>query len=57
MMNLNKIRTALNILFMIIALIAVIVYFTVSDSKVFMYICGVAVCVKIAEFFLRFTHK
>ncbi|UVQ24809.1 hypothetical protein NXX60_07620 [Bacteroides thetaiotaomicron] len=47
-MNPDKIRNVLNILFMILALAAIIVYFVVGkeDFKMFIYVCGAAIFVK-----------
>ena len=44
-MNPDKIRNVLNILFMILALAAIIVYFVVGkeDFKMFIYVCGAAI--------------
>lgn len=56
-MNLDKIRNILNILFMILALIAIILYFASDDFKLFIYVCGSAVFVKLMEFFIRFTNR
>ena len=50
-MNPDKIRNVLNILFMI--------YFVVGkeDFKMFIYVCGAAIFVKLMEFFIRFTNR
>ncbi|NDV81460.1 hypothetical protein [Bacteroides sp. 51] len=56
-MNPDKIRNILNILFMIGALASIIIYFAVDDKKVFLYVCGATIFVKIMEFFIRFTHR
>lgn len=57
-MDTYKIRNILNIIFMLLALAAVIIYFTVSnDQRYFLYTCGAAIVVKIAECFIRFTKK
>lgn len=53
-MNRDKIRAILNVVFLIMAAIAVITYFT-ADFKIFFYICIAAVSVKLIEFILRFT--
>ena len=43
-MNPDKIRNVLNILFMILALAAIITYFVAKDDfKVFIYVCGAAI--------------
>ena len=43
-MNPDKIRNVLNILFMILAVAAIITYFVVGkeDFKMFIYVCGAA---------------
>ena len=58
-MNPDKIRNVLNILFMILALAAIITYFVVGkeDFKMFIYECGAAIFVKLMEFFIRFTNR
>lgn len=53
-MNTELIRNILNIVFMALALAAVITYFVASDFKTFIYVCAAAICVKLIEFFLRF---
>ena len=55
-MNPDKIRNVLNILFMILALAAIIVYFVADDFKIFIYVCGAAIFVKLMEFFIRQCH-
>lgn len=57
-MNPDKIRNILNILFMILAMASIIVYFVAKDDfKLFIYVCGTAIFVKIMEFFIRFTNR
>ena len=57
-MNPDKIRNVLNILFMILALAAISTYFVAKvDFKVSIYVCGAAICVKLMEFFIRFTIR
>ena len=57
-MNPDKIRNVLNILFMILALAAIIVYFAARDDfKLFIYVSGSAIFVKLMEFFIRFTNR
>ena len=53
-MNIDLIRNILNILFMALALAAVITYFVASDFKVFIYVCAAAIFLKLVEFFMRF---
>lgn len=55
-MDRYQLRTILNILFLILAVAAVVVYFTVDDYKTFMYVASSAVGVKLLEFFIRFTN-
>ena len=57
-MNPDKIRNVLNILFMVLALAAIIIYFAAKDDfKLFIYVCGAAISVKLMEFFIRFTNR
>lgn len=57
-MNPDKIRNILNILFLILAIAAIIVYFAARDDfKLFLYVCGAAIFVKLMEFFIRFTNR
>mgnify|MGYP001513544418 FL=1 len=57
-MNPDKIRNVLNILFMILAVAAIITYFVAKDHfKMFIYVCGAAIFVKLMEFFIRFTNR
>lgn len=57
-MNPDKIRNVLNILFLILALASIIVYIVARDDfKLFIYICGAAIFVKLMEFFIRFTNR
>ena len=57
-MNPDKIRNVLNILFLILALASIIVYIVARDDfKLFMYVCGAAIFVKLMEFFIRFTNR
>lgn len=50
-MNPDKIRNVLNILFMVLALAAIIIYFAAKDDfKLFIYVCGAAIFVKLMEF-------
>ncbi len=57
-MNPDKIRNVLNILFMVLALAAIIIYFAAKmTSKLFIYVCGAAIFVKLMEFFIRFTNR
>lgn len=56
-MNPDKIRHILNMVFLIGALASIIVYFAIDDKKVFLYVCGATIFVKLMEFFIRFTHR
>ena len=57
-MNPDKIRNVLNILFMILAVAAIITYFVAKDDfKMFIYVCGATIFVKLMEFFIRFTNR
>ena len=57
-MNTDKIRNVLNILFLILAVAAVIVYFAARDDfKLFLYVCGATIFCKLMEFFIRFTNR
>ena len=57
-MDSDKIRNVLNILFLILALASIITYFVARDDfKLFLYVCGAAIFVKIMEFFIRFTNR
>ena len=58
-MNPDKIRNVFIILFLIFSLAAIIVYFVVGkeDFKMFIYVCGAAIFVKLMEFFIRFTNR
>ena len=54
-MDTDKIRNILNLVFMLLALLAVIFYFAMSDQRFFLYTCGAAIVIKMAESFIRFT--
>jgi len=55
MQNREGVRNALNTIFMLLALVGVIVYFAVPTHHVIgLSIIGVALVVKIVEFFIRF---
>lgn len=57
-MNSQNIRNVLNVLFMILAIAAVIIYFVAQKNQLlFVYACGAAIVVKIAEYFIRFTNR
>ena len=52
-MNPDKIRNVLNIAFMILAVASI----AKDDFKLFIYVCGTAIFVKLMEFFIRFTNR
>ena len=57
-MNPDKIRNVLNILFLKLASASIIVYIVARDDfKLFIYVCGAAIFVKLMEFFIRFTNR
>lgn len=56
-MNPDKIRSILNILFLIGTVISIAVYFAVDDKKVFFYVCATTLFFKVMEFFIRFTNR
>ena len=42
----------------ILAVAAIITYFVAQDDfKMFIYVCGAAIFVKLMEFFIRFTNR
>lgn len=54
-MEREKLRTILNTLFLIIAVIGLIVYFCYPSHHIYgLSIIGVAMVLKVAEFFIRF---
>lgn len=54
----DKLRNVLNVLFMILALAAFITYFVGKDDlKLFFYVCGAAIFVKMIEFFIRSNNR
>ncbi|MBQ4521158.1 MAG: hypothetical protein II999_11230 [Bacteroidaceae bacterium] len=53
-MNTYRIRTILNIVFIIGAIASVICYYGVEDRHVFLYVCSASIFVKLVEFLLRF---
>ena len=56
-MNPDKIRSILNLLFLIGTVVSLIMYFAVDDRKIFLYVCGTTLFVKMMEFFIRFTNR
>ncbi|WP_321517790.1 hypothetical protein [uncultured Bacteroides sp.] len=57
MLNLDKIRLILNIIFMIGALSTIVVYFTVENQMVMFMVCCFTIFVKFIEYALRFTQN
>ncbi len=55
MMDLNIVRNVLNVVFMVLALAAVITFFVATNSNLYIIVCGVAVVVKLMERIIRFT--
>ena len=54
-MDTDRIRSVLNVLFMIGALISFILYFALGEDKtVFFYVCGASLFLKMMEFVFRF---
>lgn len=53
-MDTYRIRTILNIVFLIGAATSVICYYAVEDYHVFLYVCLASIFVKLVEFLLRF---
>ncbi|MBQ8866546.1 MAG: hypothetical protein IJ013_02330 [Bacteroidaceae bacterium] len=53
-MDTYRIRTILNIVFLIGAVASIICYFAVDDWHVFFYVCSASLFVKLVEFLLRF---
>lgn len=52
-MDKERIRTILNILFLIGTAVALILYFTVDDRRPFFYTCATALILKMIEVVLR----
>ena len=53
-MDTYKIRTILNIVFIIGAIASVACYYGVENRHVFIYVCSASIFVKLVEFLLRF---
>ncbi len=58
-MSPDKMRNVLNMIFIILALCAFITYFIAGHEnfKIFLYVCGAAIFVKLMEFYIRFTNR
>lgn len=53
--SIDKIRTVLNVLFLIGAAISLILYFSGADHRItFFYVCAASLAVKMIEIILRF---
>lgn len=53
----NKVRRILNIIFLVLAVAAVIIYFIPGRSfTTFLYVGAAAIFFKVVEFFIRFTN-
>lgn len=50
----SKTDSILTILFMVLAIAAVVCYFAVSDRTVFLYCGGAAICFRLVQYLLRF---
>ncbi|MDR1200953.1 MAG: hypothetical protein LBL58_04870 [Tannerellaceae bacterium] len=50
----SKTDELLTLLFMILAIAAVICYFAVSNKMVFMYLAGIAIVIRLAQYILRY---
>ena len=57
-MNTDLIRNILNIIFMVLVLLAVILYLAGKNgNSLFLYLCGTAIVVKFIELFLRSVKR
>lgn len=50
----NKIQKILTLAFMVLAIAAVICYFLVPDKSIFWYCGGVAVCIRLTQYVMKF---
>jgi capsular polysaccharide biosynthesis protein len=57
MMDLDKLRNILNFAFIMLAVVSIIVYFTCNNLSLFIYLCGIAIVIKMIESVIRFTDK
>lgn len=56
--SIDRIRTVLNVIFLIGAAASFILYFTVGDDKtVFFYVCGGSLFIKMMEYVFRFLLR
>lgn len=56
MMRGSKIDSILTLLFMLLAIAAVVCYFAVSDRTVFLYCGGAAICIRLIQYLMRFIN-
>lgn len=56
MMRGSKIDSILTLLFMLLAIAAVVCYFAVNDRTVFLYCGGVAICIRLIQYLMRFIN-
>lgn len=52
----SKTDSILTILFLALAAAAIVCYFTVDDRHAFLYLGGVAVCLRLVQYVLRFIR-
>lgn len=52
----SKIDSILTLLFMVLAIAAVVCYFAVSDRTAFLYFGGAAVCLRLIQYVMRFIN-
>ena len=53
--NMEGVRKVLNVLFLVLALVGIVLYFSKPDQHIYgMTIIAIGMVVKIAEFFIRF---
>lgn len=50
----NKIDTVLTLIFLALAVAAVICYFSVTDRTAFLYCGGAAICFRLVQYLIRF---
>lgn len=56
MMRGSKIDSILTLLFMLLAIAAVVCYFAVNDRTVFLYCGGAAICIRLIQYLMRFIN-
>ena len=52
----NKLDKILTIIFMVLAIAAVVCYFAVDDRTVFLYCGGAAIVLRLAQYVVRFIN-